>query len=105
MIHDDLVGLFERTPQPSLSPQFSANLHRRLHAGDSPHDKLRSLPAWSAWLYWVVAAVVLARYWRPAMLTPMQMMVLAMASGTMLLTLKRATRAGSLIRVLRRLTR
>ena len=106
MIHDDLTRLFERTPQPSLSPEFSMNLRRRLRQDTDPRPS--SHAGWRRWaplLYWVTAAAGLAVYWRPAALTPLQMATLTLVGAAMLLTLRRAARPGPLTRVLRQLWR
>jgi hypothetical protein len=102
VIHQELTRVFERTPQPSLSPEFAMNLRRRLRGAGPPH-RHRALPVWSVRLYWLVAAVLLARFWRPVPLTPSQMIVLAMICAAVILTLRRAARSAPLSRVLRQL--
>ena len=86
MIHDDLRHMFERTPPPSLSTEFSMNLRRRLRAEGPVQRRPRRMPTWTARLYWVVVAVLLGRYWHPVVLTPLQIMLLAMVGATVILT-------------------
>jgi len=100
VIHDPLVRHFEGTRAPSLSPEFAMNLRRRLRAERQP----RTAPVilrWAPRVYWLLVAAGLVRYWRPAMLTPAQMLVLAIVGAAVLLTLRSAVRPGPLPRILR----
>ena len=81
MIHDELTRLFARTARPVLPPEFGMNLRRRLraaHPGSRRHDAVRT---WIPRLYWVLATLLLARYWRPVDLSPMQIAVLAITAA------------------------
>ena len=106
MIHDDLTRLFERTPQPELSREFSMNLRRRLRARAPQPRRHEWLRTWTARLYWVIAAALLVRYWPPpTMLSSLQIALLTAIAATIVLTLRRAARPGPLARVLRQLWR
>lgn len=101
MIHDDLARRFAQTPQPSLSPEFSMNLRRALRTGTPATRRAQVLMAWAPRLYWIAVIALLARYWRPVSLTPMQAAVVAVIAAVVLLTVRRAARPGSLPRILR----
>lgn len=101
MIHDDLVRQFERTPQPTLSPDFSINLQRRLRRAAPARADHGAWRTWILRLYWVAAAAAIARYWRPVVLTPLQITALAIVGAAVVLTLRRVARMGPLTRVLR----
>ena len=105
MIHDDLERMFAATPQPSLSPEFSMNLRRRLRTARPSHGQHDGWRTWVARLYWLVAAALLAQFWRPVMLTPFQLALLVSIAVAIVLTLRRAARPGPLTRVLRQLWR
>jgi hypothetical protein len=100
VIHDDLIRHFEGRRAPELSPDFAMNLRRQLRAEPQPGIAPVIL-RWAPRLYWIIALAVLTRYWRPVMLTPTQMLVLATVGAAVLLTLRWAVRPGPLPRILR----
>ena len=105
MIHDDLVRQFERTPQPELSPAFSINLRRALRGAASPPRRSSALVMWAPRLYWIAALALLVRYWRPVLLSPLQIAVLAAVCAAVRLTWRQAARPQPLTRVLRQMLR
>ena len=101
MIDEELRRHFQSVPPPALSPAFSITLHRRLQATIPAGRATGAFRVWAPRLYWVAAVVLLARYWRPVPLTPLQIAWLALGAVAMIMALHRALRPGPLTRVLR----
>ncbi|HET7924882.1 MAG TPA: hypothetical protein VFL30_08280 [Rhodanobacteraceae bacterium] len=100
MMHDDLVRHFERQPRPTLSGEFAANLHARVHALDRPSALAVAARRWVPRLYWVVAAAMLAAYWPSVPLTLVQIALLVASAALVVRAVQRALHAPPLARVL-----
>jgi hypothetical protein len=101
MIHDDLERHLGRCPQPSLSADFGAKLGRRLHAVVLRQPLSGALASRAPRIYWVIAVLSVAYFWRPSLPSPQQVALLAAWAAIVVLTLRRALGSGPLPHALR----